>query len=54
MIMGVQVGGPAELVGRLVVLPPFVKDARDWKAAGATKEVVLAVIKAANYARRNP
>ena len=35
-----------------VILPPFHKDARDWKKAGATRGMVEAVIKAANYARK--
>lgn len=35
-----------------IILPPFVKDARDWKAAGATHAVVQAVINSANYVRK--
>ena len=35
-----------------VIAPPFVKDARAWKAAGATRKTVEAVIAAANYFRR--
>jgi hypothetical protein len=34
-----------------VVVPPFAKDARDWKRDGATRDVVNAVIRAANYVR---
>lgn len=36
-----------------VVMPPFCKDAREWKAAGATKAVVDAVIRAARYVRKD-
>ncbi len=32
-----------------VIIPPFYKDARAWKQAGATRAVVQAVINAANY-----
>jgi phage/plasmid primase-like uncharacterized protein len=36
-----------------IIAPAFHKDARDWKAAGATLAVVSAVIKAASYIRKD-
>jgi hypothetical protein len=34
-----------------VIVPPFCKDARDWKRAGATAAVIGSVARAANYVR---
>lgn len=35
-----------------VLVPPLVKDAREWKRAGATRAVIEAVIRAMPYVRR--
>lgn len=45
-----------ELIGACrsvkVVIPPYTKDARAWKQSGATRQVVEACIRAANYVRK--